>query len=568
MKKSFIERIFPHSPGDVLPQYDNNLPASSQTTPPSPPRILLRESLAASSHSADTSSALSTRRTTQPQPLAASSLVVRHDDPFLPVERAARALERTLQSLLDAQSEGLLAGVGAGDTNDTSSAGSLTPTPSTGIATAPKRQTRAKTIPVRQPQDRKLTLREARRGLVKSMAQFARLKDWELSLIDQEVAAREDALRQASNLKGQKKLLEDEIQSMNVENEAASLRSEAQKVEQEIDELEARLLEMKARYRQLVIRAREIESSRDSRLSSFTDSLRLNDNKVKAFLHNPPVSQSLGTARDPGMYALNPERRTLQMAEEQWTSEVEMLNARKADVEKEKQALEEGSGLWQDVVLRVRDFEENLRTQTMDLSQSQLRALDVGGDALSPGFGTTAEDASLRIVLDKLDALIAFLQEALTQAEVKNWNLLICSIGAELAAFEQARDLLQETAGLENSESAHPSGRGKGNLVDDGHEDAPHEDLLSGGLVEANGRGPRSPGESSNHSLEDTLREFGQGSERAKQNELDGGSTFMASRPELDTLNVSSGSRPRAGHGHTSESEDDEPGPEFLLSHT
>lgn len=550
MKKSFIERIFPHSPGDALPQYQYESPVPARS-PPSPSRILLQDSAASSSTG-------SSRRTSQP--LLSASLV-RYDDPFLPVERAAKSLQRKLQSLLDAQSEGLLAGVGQDETNaGASSVGSsLTPTPSLA-----KRDVGAKTIPIRQPEGRKVTLREARRGLVKSMAEFARLKDWELTLIDHQVAAREDALKEASDLEHQRKVLRDEMEQINTKHEAASLRSEAQKVEQEIHQLETRLLELKARHRHLVSRAREIESSTDSRLSSYTESLRLNDSKVKSFLHHPPVGQSLSSASDPGMYALNPDRRTLRMAEEQWMSEVDVLNLRKLDVETEKRALQEGADLWQQVVLRVRAFEKGLRSQAKDLSRSAQLQKSSGGKALAG-----AEQSSPEAVLDRLVALITFLQDALAEAESKNWNLLICSIGAELAAFEQARDLLQETTDADNDGSSRLPGK-ETHVGDDEQEDAPHEDLLSGGdLVEANcTESTPSAGEGSNHSLEDTLREFGTGLERGKQDEDEGGSVFDAQRSGLDTLNDSLASRSGAGHDQTSESEDDDPGPEFLVSHT
>ncbi|EXJ79330.1 hypothetical protein A1O3_08832 [Capronia epimyces CBS 606.96] len=556
MKKSFIDRIFPHSPGDALPQYENDLSGPSGT--PSPPRILLQDSVASSSRSGNASSTLSTRRTTQT--LTAS--LVRYDDPFLPVERAAKTLERTLQSLLDAQSEGLLAGIGNQDTNDASSAGSLTPTPS--LATSPQRHIQAPTIPIRQPKGRKITLRGARRGLVKSMAEFARLKDWELTLIDEEVAARANALKQASNLESQKKLLEDDIAKINADGGAATLRAEAQTVEEEIQQLETRLLELKVHHRQLISRAREIESSRASRLSSYAESLRLNDNKVKSFLHQPPITQSLGRAPNPGMYALKPDRRTLQMAEQQWTSEVEVLNFRKTEVEKEKRALEEGSKLWQQVVHRVLGFETELRAQTNDLSQSQLRAF--GGDALTETSVTAAKDGLLQVVFTKLCTLITFLEDALAKAESKNWNLLICSIGAELAAFDQAREVLQEMVGVDNSLPDHPSGNE--DLVDAEQEDAPQKDHMSGGLVETDGIAPRSPGESSNHSLEETLREFGKDLDRGKQKETYGGLGIELPRRGLDAVDNSLGSQSRTANDQTSESEDDDPGPEFLLSHT
>ncbi|EHY52101.1 hypothetical protein HRR83_003333 [Exophiala dermatitidis] len=570
MKKSFIERIFPHSPGDTLPQYEHETTPPSQP-PSSPPRILLQESTASS----PAPSTVSSRRSGQPL----TSSLLRYDDPFLPVERAARALEQTLQALLDAQSDGLLAGVGTTETNDissdgptdkndVSSAGSPTPTPS--IATSSlRRHDRTRTLPIRQPKSRKISLQGARRGLTKSIVEFAHLKEWELSLIDQEVAARQVALRQASDLSNQRKLLEEGIEKINNSDGAAAagLRSEAQKVEEEIYQLEARLAELKARHRQLVNRAQEIENSRDSELSSYTESLRLNDEKVRSFLRQPPVGRSLSIAREPGMYALKPDRRTLRMAEDQWTSEVETLNLRKSSVEKEKRALEEGSRLWKSVVHRVVAFEKALRAQMKDLSQSQLGSFG-GGDDSTTSNGTSAEDASLQVVLSELSALIAFLEEAVAEAETHDWKLLICSIGAELAAFQQARDALLQTMGLEDSNFEESATK---DVLVEQHDDGAQGDLLSDGLVDTNRMVSHSPAESSNQSLEDTMREFGgaTGPDRNLKNEADSGLGVESTCPKSEAaddndLVVQS----RTAGDQRSESEDDDPGPEFLVSHT
>lgn len=549
MKKSFIERIFPHPPGASLPQYeyeyhDSALPRSPPS-PASPPRIALQDSVASSSSRYSGSASAS-----HAHPASGSSLV-RHNDPFLPVERAAKNLERTLQSLLDAQSDGLSAGVG-GHSDDTSSLGSLTPTPSV-VATP---SSRLKTIPIRQPKPKKTSLREARRGLAKAMAEFAALKDWEVTLIDRQVSVRDDALKQASDFVGRKRLLDDEVHKIKSESVADGLRSEAQRVEREIKELEATLFELRNRHRHMLDQVRELESSRDSKLSSYTEASSLNESKIQAFLRQPPVPQ-VGIGGDPGMYALKPERRTLQMAQDQWSSEVEMLNRRKADVEIEKTALREGAQLWREVVQRVRGFEKVLRVQTQDLTLSQMQAAshDHGNDAETATATATEEqvqDGSTDVVLSQLVALVAYLEDALAQAESKNWKLLICAIGAELVAFQEARDALRQTV------------NGGDGVLGDEHDNAPHDDLLSGGLVQTNGSGTRCPGEHSNRSLEDTLREFGSGQDKGKQKD----STLEA---DLEALNNGSRFGDEADSHKVaepaSESEDDEPGPEFLLSH-
>ncbi|KAH0842535.1 hypothetical protein AYO21_06662 [Fonsecaea monophora] len=605
MRKSFIERIFPHPPGSAssLPQYEDDVSvSSSRSSDAVRPRILLRDA-ATPSPLSDRQRKTSVSPTSQ-RPQKLSSSLVHHNDPFLPVERAAKSLERTFQSLLDAQSEGLGASVVNADLEDSSSVGSPTPTPSISTSTRTGADPGPRTIPIRQPKPKKITLRGARRGLEKSMREFAALREWELSLIDREVVARDNALKQASDLGNRRHLLEDEIRKIKNEEGPVGLRSEIQAVEQEIQHLETALLELKSKHRILVNQLRETESSRDSELSSYMESLALSEVQVKSFLRRPPIQQSLNSGHDPGMYALKPERRTLQMAQEQWTNEVELLGQRKASAESERNALEEGSRLWRDIVRRIGEFERDLKTQTRELSHSQLQwAAPNGADGAKSVPATTAEEASIQLVLTKLSTLISSLEEDLDLAESKHWNLLTCAIGAELAAFQQARDLLQRSANPSSttdgqlSDGDSVNGFNDRNQLEDHETTQSHEyppDLLRDNMLPP-GR-LRSPGESSNQSLEDTLRQFGNPLDKGKQKE----EVDPLDSVELDPLGVHLRPQPRgppsseldpfAGEADsvakptslpitnvrpkppdrtmTSESEDDEPGPEFLLSHS
>lgn len=530
-----------------------------------------------------------------PQALSSPSLV-RHNDPFLPVERAARNLERTLQDLLDAQSEGLADGLGSGSANGSSSVGSPTPTPSVIPSSVPHSEPR--TIPIRQPKKKRLTLRDARRGLSRSLAQFTALKDYELKIIDGEVLVRDGALKQASDLDSRKHLLEDQVQKIQNQAVAVDLGREAQQVEQEITELETRLFELRNRHRHLLDQIREHESSQDSELSSYTEALKLNENNIKDFLRLPPVSHGFGAGDVQGMYAFKPERRTLHMAQDQWTNDLDLLNSRKADVEKERQALDEGGRLWHEVAHRTREFEKDVRGRMKGLTHSQvaLDARGAGEPMIVPG-----DDGRLESVVEKMNALVDFLQEALAKAESEGWKLLICAIGAELAAFQEARDALDESASLSNGD-LEGGRKNTGNPFeeDDEHQDEPHQDLL--GDVDATADvvanvdtkppgpdkpdGTKSPSEESNHSLEATLRQFGNGLDK---NEGQDGEQHQV--PSAEKAGPVPGDVPGGGvgsvgdigtgtdsrsptdgkvhlQGHASESEDDEPGPEFLLSHT
>ena len=196
MNKSIFERIFPHSPSTVLPQYYDQDDLQRNTGAASPPQ---RSSLNDSSRQFTKSPSPSSQRVSlKAAPLSAS--IVHHDDPFLPVERAAYSLQRNIQAFLDAQSEGLIASVGGED--DFSSVGSPTPTPS--IATPTRSHAGLKTVPVRQPPAKKITLRGARKGLARAMEDFAQLKDEELRIIDTETRNRTSALQRSRQFEGKK----------------------------------------------------------------------------------------------------------------------------------------------------------------------------------------------------------------------------------------------------------------------------------------------------------------------------------------------------------------------------
>src|SRR5271163_723748 len=122
LQSSIIDRIFPPPRTSILPHHERHPPPSTSLIRP----------LAAFSDTS-TSPAPSRRMSTpQRERLQAASVtasVMRHSDPFLPIDRAAKALERHIQFLLDAQLDGLAAGLGSGQ-DDTSSTSSHTPTAS------------------------------------------------------------------------------------------------------------------------------------------------------------------------------------------------------------------------------------------------------------------------------------------------------------------------------------------------------------------------------------------------------------------------------------------------------
>jgi len=296
--------------------------------------------------------------------------------------------------------------------------------------------------------------------------------------------------------------------------------------------------------------------------------------EIRKFLRRPPIEQSLPSpgsgGTESGMYTLKPERRTLEMAKEQWKTEQETLAQRRDDVEKERRALQEGRKMWQSAVQRITDFEKTLRAQTKSLSQSQLQP------------GGTAPTTQL---LSDLSSLIESLESDVSHAESNDWNLLICCLGAELEALREGRAILEQALGIVTEDvtrSTNGMSKPQPDHVDDEDQDEPDDNLIRFG-GNANDGVWHSPGASSNKSLEETLKELGDGelSETGggrpgwKKNEKEGTLTReelkTATRQNCQTSRATVGSVLGFGFGPTpdsqSDTEDDDPGPDFLISH-
>lgn len=434
-------------------------------------------------------------------------------------------------------------------------------------------------MPIRQPKQKRKTLRGARRGLVQSMHDFAALKQQELDITQDEAAHRRLALERVSALEAKRGDVQHEIhvlQEHATANEANSLRTEAQSVEQEIHELEARLMELKVRHRHLTDRATQLENSAASALSSYEGTLALIHRETTSFLARPPVKQNLSPRnlgqheQGQGIYALRPERRTLDLARHQWEGELLLLEAHRSETQRERQALLAGAEVWKDVIHTIDEFEHNLRTQ--------MRA----------GHSDSTSE-----ILRNLDSTTRFLQERLTQAESQDWKLLICAIGAELEAFHQARSLLApDQPSIANSVHGMDGTRTPMPQADDEEVIIPPADLLGAhtpGPASVHLASPRpkqhNPNDqteidnpnimhsgnigntaSSNESLRETLHAFPPStslSESAPANK-----TASKTRGHKRTSSASAAKQPPFRQSTTfSESEDDEPGPDFLVSH-
>lgn len=355
--------------------------------------------------------------------------------PFLAMERQERQLQRDLQALLDAQSEGLLAGLSGTATGDASSHGTRTP------STSAPGERAGRIVPVRQPVKKKLGLHGARRRILGTIQELAILKSEESRVLETEVTVRDEVLQQVEGFGKKKAGLEQEVAGIEGRDESqqlSELQAEAKRVEIDIHELESKLYQMRAMHRRLTAQISGLDNSVQAKLSSYTASLTIVDAQVRKFLDRPPVQDTGFSSAKSSFLSLPPKRRTLEMARDHWLSERELLEKKRGEVEVEKGALDDGAVVWKDIVTGISRFERHIQDEVRRLGTPEKSSQRANDTHSSP-------DEGMRKLLEQMDPVIAHVESKLKLAKTRDWKLLVCCIGAELEALKEGRLLLQGT---------------------------------------------------------------------------------------------------------------------------
>jgi hypothetical protein len=369
-------------------------------------------------------------------------------NPLLSLSRRERAIQSELQLLLDAQSVGLTQGrIGDQHGDDRSSdAGSSTPT-TRSMAPSPSRSrdNRSRSgnrgvVPVRQPRKKKIGLKAARKGILGSIEELRAVKEHEWAIIDEEIITLKSLLSQVNRWEKKMSSFEQEMRRLSDGTEGrerSELKTERSAVQMEIKELEERLFNLRARERHLSRRIEEVDNRAEAEMSSFREGRRGVESEVNEFLRRPPVLEvalAVTTKRDmarqenglregEGFLSLPPKRRTLEMAKDWLSANLNTLCVYSEATQKEKQALEEGAAVWSETASIVMTFEEELRDQMKEGKQLEIQ--------------------DLRQQLNRMGTIVRDLELKAREAEEKGWNLLICAIGAELEAFREGEGLFR-----------------------------------------------------------------------------------------------------------------------------
>lgn len=396
----------------------------------------------------------------------------RADTTWRGLRRQEYALETEVQQLLDLQATGLISGLTGrastpGEVDGFSESGSITPTGTfysavtrmaSSIYTPMLSTADGSVIPVRQPKsNRPRGLKAARTGLRRVMSSLAQLKLEEDSYVDDALAQRRKALKLIERLSRRRQSVTREIQSLEeaeeepLGQELRDLSAQYDSMTLEIKQLEERLIGLRNQRRWVRGRMEEVQNQKEAGLSGYRGALQEVDIEVNALLNQPPIQPldlealqqdernlivSTGGAE---FLQLLPERRTAEMAQAWWESEVAILERYRAKINSDRQALDEGAAIWADVMLLVSDYERRLR---------QIISGDNNDSFKGKEKVVSAEDLIIE-QLPEMDKVVAELEKHLNMAEDKHWTLLICAIGAELEAFREALYLLRGTVGAE-----------------------------------------------------------------------------------------------------------------------
>ncbi|KAI1174856.1 hypothetical protein F4777DRAFT_368259 [Nemania sp. FL0916] len=375
---------------------------------------------------------------------------IKADHRFKLMQRRERQLQQELQQLLDAQDYALEKHLANTTPEDDVALRSSSP-----VSETPK----GHVVPVRQPKKRPMSKREARLGIARCMSLLSDLKNEEEACIAHALADRKAALSRLRHLSTKRNSIVAEMKAIEsdgdqpLRREISRMERQHRNVSEEISNLEERLRHLKLTRTKLESRIAEAKSARDSELSGYKGALSECDQRIDDIMHYPEVSvleiealvsQDADLGALVGQHisgfeflSLRPERRTLPMAKDWWEGEVQVLELRKGTVDKERAALDEGTQLWQKLLLRLEAHDRQLKSTFHALSE------------YSSTQPRTSKAHDLGEILTKQYAMcketMHHLEQLYDYTGAQGWNLLVTALGAEINYFRGLKTQLGNT---------------------------------------------------------------------------------------------------------------------------
>lgn len=353
----------------------------------------------------------------------------------------AISLQRDLQSLLDAQSNHLNSTARDIDAPTTSTAS---------VASTNSTIHNGRVIPVCQPQYVPLSLSQVRSSFSTTMIELSTLRAEEARIHSSTLAALTATKGDINIWKSRRQALSGEVAQIEQTPQVTRLqilRKEGLSLDTEIQALELQLSEKRSQQRALRAEVGTLENSVASTLSSYQASKRLLDDEITTFLATEIQSLRLHDNQR------NKKDRKARWMTRSWSQEThkdtseegleDALTAALEEVdlgitkarqeqdvaEAEHMALEEGTQIWSDVINEIRKFERAL-AKWMKQQSSKPKS-----DMTDESPTSASQD-----LIHRWNNTIEEIQGHLGYIEGRGWNLLVCCIGAELAALGLGRD--------------------------------------------------------------------------------------------------------------------------------
>lgn len=346
----------------------------------------------------------------------------KQENVFSSFKRSEAATSRQLQQLLDAQAEGLAAGIGQQPVSKDIGASS--------ILYEPPIPRHGKVTPVRQPQHRPTSLRAARQGILHAMRDLADIKNGELETCAQEIARADSTRVKATEFEARHARISGDIETIRATEEKEQrerLEGENAALQEQITAMELQLARLRDEQNTVRSQLSTIKNAVDSKISSYNESTKLLESDISNLLRTRPTPSN---GEHETYLSLPSKRRTLRMALDHSVEEKASLESRQKRLEAEKEALDEGQTVWQDTMKVVAQVEASLK--------KSIKGFD-------PTSSHSEQDLTQGMdhLLQDMDQVIEDLESKLHLAETRGWKLLVCCIGAELEAFRQGKDMLR-----------------------------------------------------------------------------------------------------------------------------
>ena len=351
-------------------------------------------------------------------------------------------LQRHLQSYLDAQADGLITGI-TGDV----------PQEARDAYVMQQSSSRFGNFSGWQSSNEAISLNGARRGILSTMKSLASIKEDERRHIRAELNKVDTELRRIDDWQEKRTALENQTDSVYRSPEGLSLQSlqeEDQALQDQIEAMESKLSELKSQ--QTIVRSQmsTLKNSVDSASSSYKASLSMLDSQTSDFLRKPPLFGTAVDAPSTYFFSLPRDRRTLALAKDHFNEIHRAGQAQEAGAEKERLALVDGAEVWREIIQDVTDLEDCLKKEMRNVSRSPRESN--GPTSLQDG---SRAQGGMRGLLYRMITITIHLERHFEDAQSKGWSLLVCCIGAELEAFRQGQEILQQALQISEQGAGH-----------------------------------------------------------------------------------------------------------------